>query len=353
MTLRMILSRMALCACLAAEAMPSAWCAPAPAQEEAQPSVHEMEQNLRERAWEFDVASLPAAETERWAEWKPQDPAPKAAADPYDFAYEAYRKGDFVLAAGYLQRLLVAEPEYPPALQLLALSYRGMDRLEESALCFERALRAAPQVLPQTRSYAECLLDLERFEEAIQHATRLIELRPKDARLLALRGSAHLEMKQYKQAWSDLLAAKNLDSEHPFVLYAVARYLVENDDPGAASKAAVVAADADPYSPEPWKLVAKSALALENDLNFRERRSLALARVQQLEEVEGKIRALKTAWLRQPSDIQKLEAIAGLHKEVGNLDKAEQVLKRAGAWAQEFGDQRALRRIVKALKELP
>lgn len=353
MSLRMTLSQMMLCACLAAGTIPSGWCAPPSAQEDAQPSVHEMEQDLRERAWSFDVAILPTAEAERWAEWKPRDPAPKAAADPYDFAYEAYRKGDYVLAAGYLQRLLVTEPEYPPALQLLALSYRGMDRLEESAVCFERALRAAPQVLPQTRSYAECLLDLERFEEAIQHATRLIDLRPKDARLLALRGSAHLEGKQYEQAWSDLLAAKNLDSEHPFVLYALARYLVENDDPGAASKAAMAAADADPYSPEPWRLVAKSALAFGNDLDFRERRSLALARVQQLEEVEGKIQILKTAWLRQPSDIQKLEMIAELHKEVGNLDKAEQVLKRAGAWAREFEDQQALRRIVKALKELP
>ena len=330
------------------------WTAPqkTTSQETEDRSVFAMEQELRERAWKFALDSLPKAKAERWAKWNPEDPAPEAARDPYDFAYEAFRKGDLVLATGYLQRLLLSEPDYPPAVLLLAMCYQRMDRNKESALCFERVLAAAPQTLNRTVGYARVLVESGRPDDAIAHATRLLKKAPKHARLLALRGTAHLDSKRVEEGWRDLQAAYEIDPKHPFILMGYARCLLEKGQPKAAQEAAQAAVDADPYSPEPWRWLAQSSEAQGNDRVQREATAIARVRLQQLEEIETEIQALRIAWMQRPRDLRKLEQVAALHKKARNLDQAERVLEQCAVWAQEFGDKRAARRAIAGLKDL-
>ena len=196
------------------------------------------------------------------------------------------------------------------------------------------------------------LVDLERFEDAVQHATRWIEENPKEGPWLTLRASAALELGRIDDAWRDLQMAHQIDPRHPAVLYATARCLLERDDPQAAHEAALAARDAVPFASESWDLVATSLQALPKPKAHAEALETALARKMELLRVEEAIQPLKQAWMRNPHDLEKLEAIAELHLQVQNLDRAEAFYERCAVWAREFGDQKAFHRALKALKDL-
>ncbi len=320
-----------------------------PQQGETERGVLEMEQELRGRAWHVAVKELPKSAPGRWDDWTAQTPAPQVAVDPYDFAYEAFRKGDPVLAAGYLQRLLMRVPDYPAALQLLAMSYGRMERFEDSVACWQRLLAVAPQAIGRTRSYARDLVELERFEEAIAHTTRLLEAEPEHALVLGARGAAHLGLGQVDAAGKDLRKALQSEPEHPTLLFRYAVWMSEGDDPKGAYQAALAARDAAPFEARTWELVSRAASALGSQ---EETAQAALARHEELRRVEQAIRPLRSAWQRNPHQLDKLEQIADLYREINHLDRAETEYQRCAVWAREFEDSATFQRALRALKDL-
>jgi predicted Zn-dependent protease len=116
----------------------------------------------------------------------PKDGAPGEAALFY--GEEAYGRADLVAAERHLLEAIRLDPTNKEAYSFLAGTCHGLGRLDDAVRYARRSLELSPHIneAPVHATLGECLLRLDRAEEALPHLRRASERRPGDAKLQRL-----------------------------------------------------------------------------------------------------------------------------------------------------------------------
>ncbi|HPF13324.1 MAG TPA: tetratricopeptide repeat protein [Planctomycetota bacterium] len=303
---------------------------------------------LRREAQALDARLLPKAEAGRWNEWLPTEwPAP-AHAVPYGEAVLAYQASDLWRAVGLSRELLLQEPDYPPALLLMAASFFRVQRYSDAIECYERLLRQSPSSVGRTRQLGHCYHSLGRSREALEHYARVLEAAPEDWQAHRARGIVWLRTGNLEAARIELEPLLQTHPEDPDVLYGWASLLYEADGTKGLREAAQAACDAAPYQSRTWYLLAQVAL----DLDLPELAQSARARYEELLASENAIRHLQQAWWADPSNLERLEQIARLTLASGDTSAAERIYGQLMQAARRADDTPRFERSQRALAGL-
>jgi tetratricopeptide (TPR) repeat protein len=116
----------------------------------------------------------------------------------------------------------VAPPEAmkPPTFELLAgqaAKAKEAGRLDEAIDLYRRALKKKPSSLEARWALATLLYDKDRFKDAREQFSRVVEARPADGQARALRGLCQARLGNLKDALVDLMAARTLGIPTPAV----------------------------------------------------------------------------------------------------------------------------------------
>jgi tetratricopeptide (TPR) repeat protein len=99
------------------------------------------------------------------------------------------------------------------------ISYSKMQKHQEALKDFQKAAQLFPKNLQIEQSVAAEFLNNQQFDSTIQQGSRLIELFPMDYSGYFYRGTAKINLKQYKEAIVDLNKAVQLKPNDSFVNY--------------------------------------------------------------------------------------------------------------------------------------
>jgi tetratricopeptide (TPR) repeat protein len=130
-------------------------------------------------------------------------------------------------------------PPRPEATSLLGLPLYARDalagadvlKLERRLAEVEQATRSTPADSAALLEHAACLASLSRYREAIDLYGRGIDLWPDDSRLHEQRGRRHINLREFRQARSDLEQAAQLGPTADTLLYlGIVNYLERKYD---------------------------------------------------------------------------------------------------------------------------
>ena len=99
------------------------------------------------------------------------------------------------------------------------ISYSKMQKHQEALKDFQKAAQLFPKNLQIEQSVAAEFLNTQKFDSTIQQGTRIIQLFPLDYSGYFYRGTAKINLKQYKEAIVDLSKAVQLKPNDSFVNY--------------------------------------------------------------------------------------------------------------------------------------
>lgn len=102
-------------------------------------------------------------------------------ASPFQIAATQFRAGQLDAAEATLKRALAKEGENAELLDLMGVVSHQQRRLEQAEYYFGRALKADPQLPAAHGNFANYLVDVGRFDEAIEHYQRAIAAAPERA----------------------------------------------------------------------------------------------------------------------------------------------------------------------------
>lgn len=106
---------------------------------------------------------------------------PKGAAElNYQLGARYYRNGNYELARERLLHSLELEPRNAVALSALALTYEQLDNVRLATEAYERAVQVAPRNFDVLNTYAVFLCRQGRYDEAVSHFDRAIDVPEND-----------------------------------------------------------------------------------------------------------------------------------------------------------------------------
>ena len=101
--------------------------------------------------------------------------------NPYDCRFLAasyFRLGSYADALTLLQELSSVYGEDPGHISLLASTYRRLGQFEQASVYFKRALSLDPQSLSIKNNYANLLIDLKKYDLALEMLDGILQLSP-------------------------------------------------------------------------------------------------------------------------------------------------------------------------------
>ncbi len=278
-----------------------------------------------------DPATLPQAAADRWLEWRPSDPIPEQQQQALRAGMRAYFAGDYATAARELWAMLEREPDFPPALYQLGVTYFRLRRYGDCARVFERFLRAAPGEVGATQALAHSYYSLGDYPAALAHYQRVLEANPDSVEALRGYALAHLRTSQLEQALELLDRCLTLRPEHADALYWKAQVLFDLGRAEEARAEAERARELDAFDPRPWFLLSQVLHELGDDAQAEaaERRFL------ELDLIDQKVRTLEGQLLFEPQRVETHKRLVDLQRASGN----------------DSGTQTAVARLIQAVPE--
>lgn len=129
-----------------------------------------------------------------------------------DLSLEYWRRGDYDMAVAFAEYATRIDRDYPRAWSYLGMAYKELGELEAALDAFERAVAIDRLDYPWSHvNIAMLLVDLERYDAAVNAALRALEILPDDAWALAMLGRAHLGLGEMAQALDALRQAAALE----------------------------------------------------------------------------------------------------------------------------------------------
>lgn len=122
--------------------------------------------------------------------------------------------GDARTAAALIARAIAQNPLAPAYHNNLGNVMQDLGRLEESLLCYEEALRQAPEYFEAWVNRGNALLKLDRFAEALECHLRAQRLRPEDPSVYVNLARALVEEGMLDEALACVGEALRLDPEN-------------------------------------------------------------------------------------------------------------------------------------------
>jgi uncharacterized membrane protein len=136
----------------------------------------------------------------------------EAAKEFSDLALEYWREGRYetaVALAGYANQI---DPDYARAWSYKGMAYKELGQMEEALESLQKAVAIDRLDYPWSHiNIAMLLVDLERYEEALNAALRALEVLPEDAWGYAMLGRAHFGLGEYEDALNFLKKAVTLN----------------------------------------------------------------------------------------------------------------------------------------------
>ena len=132
----------------------------------------------------------------------------------FEFALKAYRAGKFAEAEQLCLKILSADPDSAPTLNLLAVINSALGRHDAALSNGDRALSLRPDFVEALVNRGIALYDLKRFDEALASYDRAIALRPNNADALVNRGNALGKSRRHSEAVASYDDALTLQPQH-------------------------------------------------------------------------------------------------------------------------------------------
>ncbi len=127
---------------------------------------------------------------------------------------EYWREGRYetaVALAGYANQIY---PDYARAWSYKGMAYKELGQMEEALESLQKAVAIDRLDYPWSHiNIAMLLVDLERYDEALNAALRALEVLPEDAWGYAMLGRAHFGLGEYEDALIFLKKAATLNPD--------------------------------------------------------------------------------------------------------------------------------------------
>lgn len=299
----------------------------------------------------FDPARLPRADPCAWNDLSAELAlAPNGGADlllPIHAAQAAALRGDFVGALDPLLGLLVARPDFPPALHLASVLYFRLQRYGDSSVLMRRYVEIAPERIGDTRILGHDLYSLGRYEEARAHYEIVVARAPKDVE--ARRGLALTlwRLGDAAQALNLLDEVIAQAPEHDEAWSWKAQILFDTGATEAALGAAERARELDPFEPRMWFVLGQILEELGRQADARAAR-------QQFAAVSAQARealALERLFAADPDRSEALVDLVDFYVRCSNPKKIRGALERLRQ-SKDAGSRPLLRARLDALVAL-
>jgi tetratricopeptide (TPR) repeat protein len=132
----------------------------------------------------------------------------------FEFALKAYQAGKLGEAEQLCLKLLSADPDSAPTLNLLAVINTALGRNAAALSNTDRALSLWPEFFEALVNRGIALYELKRFGEALADYDRAIALRPDNADALVNRGNALGKLRRHEDALASYDRALELQPAH-------------------------------------------------------------------------------------------------------------------------------------------
>ncbi|MEJ0003105.1 MAG: tetratricopeptide repeat protein [Pararobbsia sp.] len=133
-------------------------------------------------------------------------------------ALAAHRSGQWTRAAAGYEQILLAQPDYPEVLQLLGTVRFQTGDAASAVTLLERVIALQPLNAAPHVSLALVFQSVRRFQDALGHLTRALELNPAVPDVLVMRGNVLRELDRHAAALADYEAALRLRPDNPEAL---------------------------------------------------------------------------------------------------------------------------------------
>ena len=118
----------------------------------------------------------------------------------FEFALKAYQAGKLAEAEQLCLKILSADPDSAPTLNLLAVINSAFGRNDTALSNTDRALSLRPDFVEALVNRGIALYELKRFGDALADYDRAIALRPDNADALVNRGNALGKLRRHEDA---------------------------------------------------------------------------------------------------------------------------------------------------------
>lgn len=269
-----------------------------------------------------DPAKLPRAAEGRWREWQPSDVIPEAQQAPLRDGSRAYIEGDYTSAVATFWAMLEREPDFPPALYQLGVTYFRLRRYGDCARTFERFLAAVPSAVGATQALAHSYYSLGDYARALAQYEAV--LAADAASVEALRGFAlsHLRLGHTERALELFDACLEKSPAHLEVLFWRGQALFDLGRTAEARAAAEAARDLDPFDPRAWFLLSRVLFELGDEPAA----ATAEARFTELNLHAQKVRTLEGLLLYEPRRVELWRRLFEVERAAGNTAGAVQAV---------------------------
>jgi tetratricopeptide (TPR) repeat protein len=272
----------------------------------------------------LDPATLPRAPAGRWSAWKPSDALPEALQAPMRDGTRSYFEGDYARAVALYWELLRREPDFPPALYQLGVTYFRLRRYGDCARTFERFLAAVPSAVGATQALAHSYYSLGEYERALAHYQAVLAADTDSVE--ALRGFAlsHMRLGRPERALELFDACLAKSPEHLEVLFWRGQTLFDLGRLEEARAAAEAARDVDAFDPRAWFLLSQ----VQFELGEEEAAEAAEARFGELNLHVQKVRTLEGLLLYEPRRMDLWRRLLEVERSAGNTQGAIESVQR-------------------------
>lgn len=262
-----------------------------------------------------DPRGLPAAPQGHWSDWRPETPLPEEHRERLQQASRAYLRGDYPVALAAYWLLLHEEPDFPPALYQLGVTYFRLRRYGDCVSVFERFVSVAPSQVGATQALAHGHYSLGDYEAARAHYERVLAANPDSVE--AVRGQAltHMRLGLLESSLELFDRCLELRPDHLEAHHGRGRVLFDLGRSEDAREAALAARELDPFDPRPWFLLSQVLFDLGED----DEAEAAEARFLELNDLSQKVRALEADLIDDPGRADVLRRLVDVHRASGNL----------------------------------
>lgn len=277
------------------------------------------------------------------------------------------QRRDLAGAEVELRLVLSEHPEHSSARYYLASTYAGMKRPED-AIEQLRVIESGDDFFAESRTLGAYLLrQLERYPEALAMVDDLLELSPKDAKLLNFQAALYRDSGELKKAVESVEKLIELQPSNDRHYFTKGVYLDEASDRKGAIVAMRKAIELNSSNANALNYLGYTLAEMGEDLEEAE---LLITRAIEIEGENGyfidslgwvyfkmgkmeKARdTLEKAVTLVPDDAVILEHLGRAYIELGEGEQAREVLEKALGVAPESDDEEVEQRIREALEKL-
>jgi len=129
---------------------------------------------------------------------------PKEATDLYEKGLESERAGDDKKALAQFQQAVELYPDFPLALNEIAVIYQRTGQMDKAGDALAAAIRIAPEVFELRFNYGIVLLKNKQYAEAESQLKRAIQIKDSSTIAHLFRGKALIQLRNYSEAEAEL-----------------------------------------------------------------------------------------------------------------------------------------------------